>query len=76
MWLGVSILFLGIDLASALEIRYALQALPLLALLGGVYLSRALDRGRVGMAAAWGAILYVGVMGVRTLHDVALVRYH
>ena len=76
VWLGVSSLFLVIDLASAVEIRYALQALPLLALLGGVYLSGALDRGRVGMAAAWGAILYVGVMGVRTLHDVALVRHH
>ena len=76
VWLGVSILFLGIDLASAVEIRYALQALPLLALVGGVYLSSAFDRGRLGMAAAWGAILYIGVMGVRTLHDVALVRYH
>ena len=76
VWLGVSILFLGIDLTSALEIRYALQALPLLALLGGVYLSSALDRGRVGIAAAWAAILYIGVMGVHTLHDVALVRYH
>ncbi|GMR21808.1 MAG: hypothetical protein BMS9Abin37_0125 [Acidobacteriota bacterium] len=76
VWLGVSILFLGIDLVSAFEIRYALQALPLLALLGGCYLSSALDRGRVGIAAAWAAILYIGVMGVRTLHDVALVRYH
>jgi len=76
VWLGVSILFLGIDLVSALEIRYALQALPLLALLGGLYLSSAFDRGRVGKAAAWAAILYIGVVGVRTLHDVALVRYH
>jgi hypothetical protein len=76
VWLGVSFLFLGVDLASALEIRYALQALPLLALLGGLYLSSALDRGRVGKAAAWAAIFYIGVMGIRTLHDVALVRYH
>ena len=76
VWLGVSILFLGIDFASAVDIRYPLQALPLLALVGGVYLSSALDRGRVGKAAAWAAILYIGVMGVRTLHDVALVRYH
>jgi len=76
VWLGVSILFLGIDLVSAVEIRYALQALPLLALLGGVYLSSALARGRLGMAAAWAALLYIGVMGVRTLRDVALVHYH
>ena len=76
VWLVVSILFLGIDLASALEIRYALQALPLLALLGGLYLSSALDRGRVGKAAALAAIFYIGVVGIRTLHDVALVRYH
>lgn len=76
VWLGVSFLFFGVDLVSALEIRYALQALPLLALLGGLYLSNALDRGRVGKAAAWAAILYIGVMGIRTLHDVALVRYH
>ena len=76
VWLGVSILFLVIDLVSAVEIRYALQALPLLALLGGVYLSSSLDRGRLGMVAAWAAILYFGVMGVRTLRDVALIHYH
>jgi hypothetical protein len=76
VWLGVSVLFLVVDLVSALEIRYALQALPLLALLAGSYLSSAFGRGRLGSATAWAAILYIGVMGVRTLHDVALIRYH
>jgi len=76
VWLGVTLVFVLVDLVSVVEIRYALQALPLLALLGGVYLSSALDRGRVGMAAAWGAILYLGVTGARTLHEVLLVRYH
>lgn len=76
VWLAVSLAFVGFDLVSAVEIRYALQALPLLALLAGVYLSNALDRGRLGMATAWAAILYIGVMGMRTLHDVALFQYH
>jgi hypothetical protein len=76
VWLGVTLLFVAIDVVSALEIRYALQALPLLALFGGVYLSSAFDRGRLGAAAAWAAILYIGVVGVSTLHDVVLVRYH
>ncbi len=76
VWLGVSILFLVVDLVSAVEIRYALQALPLLALFGGIYLSTALGRGRVGAAAAWAAVVYISVMGARTLHDVVLIRYH
>ena len=45
IWFAVTLLFFGIDLFSALEIRYLLQALPILALFSGVYLSKALDRG-------------------------------
>ena len=76
VWLGVTMVFFLVDVLTALEIRYALQALPLLALFAGLYLSTALGRGRLGAAAAWAAILYISVVGIRTLHDVALVRYH
>ena len=43
IWFAVTLLFFGIDLFSALEIRYLLQALPILALFSGVYLSKALE---------------------------------
>ena len=39
-WLGVTVVFAVIDTLSAIEIRYVLQALPLLALCAGAYLSK------------------------------------
>ena len=72
----MSALFFVIDVVSPLEIRYALQALPLLALLGGLYLASAFDRGPLGKAAGAAAIVYIVVTGVTTLHEIVLTRYH
>jgi hypothetical protein len=76
IWLGVTVLFAVIDTLSAIEIRYVLQALPVLALFAGAYLSRALERGWRGKTAAIAAIVYIGVLGFRTIYEVLLTRYH
>ena len=60
----------------AIEIRYWLQALPLLALFSGLYLSRAFHRALLGKVAASGALAYIGWVGARTLLDVMIYRYH
>jgi hypothetical protein len=75
-WLAATLLFLALDLATTIEIRYWLQALPLLALFSGTYLSRAFDRSTVGKAAALGAVAYIGVVGLRTILDCMIYRYH
>jgi hypothetical protein len=75
-WLLVTVVFFGLDVFTPLEIRYWLQALPLLALCAGAYLSRAFERGLAGRIAAVAAVLYVGATGLRTLYDVMLFRYH
>jgi hypothetical protein len=75
-WLAATLFFFGVDLWTGLEIRYWLQALPLLALFSGAYLSRALDRSALGKAAALGALIYVGLVGMRTLFECMVYRYH
>jgi hypothetical protein len=75
-WLAVTLLFLAVDLATGLEIRYWLQGLPLLALFSGVYLSRAFTRSTLGKAAAVAALIYIGVGGMRTFLDCMIYRYH
>jgi hypothetical protein len=75
-WLAVTLLFLAVDFWSGLDIRYWLQGLPLLALFSGSYLSRALSRNALGKGAALAAIAYMGLVGVRTLFDCMIYRYH
>jgi hypothetical protein len=75
-WLGTTLFFLAIDLWTGLEIRYWLQALPLLALFSGAYLSRAFSRSAIGKAAAVAALAYMGFVGMRTLFECMVYRYH
>jgi len=75
-WLGTTLFFFAVDLWTGLEIRYWLQALPLLALFSGAYLSRALSRSVLGKAAAVGALAYLGFIGMRTLFECMVYRYH
>ena len=75
-WLGTTLFFFAVDLSTGLEIRYWLQALPLLALFSGAYLSRALSRSVLGKAAAVGALAYLGFIGMRTLFECMVYRYH
>jgi hypothetical protein len=75
-WLGTTVFFFAVDLSTGLEIRYWLQGLPLLALFSGAYLSRALGRSVLGKSAALAALAYIGVVGVRTLFDCMVYRYH
>ena len=76
IWLGVSAIFFALDLFSSIGIRYILQSLPLLSLLAGLCLSRAMDRGRWGRIAAYGALAYLGAVGLTVLYEVAVFRYH
>jgi hypothetical protein len=75
-WLAATLLFFAVDLRTGLEIRYWLQALPLLALFSGAYLSRAFNRGTLGKVAAAAALAYVGFVGMRTLVECMVYRYH
>jgi hypothetical protein len=75
-WLLVTALFLGADLLTPVEIRYWLQALPLLALLSGAYLSRAWDRGVLGKTASAAAFLYMAALGLQALYETMVFRYH
>jgi hypothetical protein len=75
-WLGATLFFFALDLWTGLEIRYWLQALPLLALFSGAYLSRAFSRSRSGRAAAIAALAYMGFVGMRTLFECMVYRYH
>lgn len=75
-WLGVTLLYVGVDLVSSLGIRYYLQMLPLAALLSAGCLSRLFGRGRLGKMVAIAAVAYMGVRGIWTLYDVLLIRYH
>jgi hypothetical protein len=75
-WVTATVLFFLADLLAGMEIRYWLQALPLLALLSGLYLSRAFSRTLLGKVAAAGALAYIGWVGARTLVDVMISRYH
>jgi hypothetical protein len=75
-WLLATLFFFGVDLWTGLEIRYWLQSLPLLALFSGAYLSRAFDRSALGKAAALAALAYTGFVGIRTLFECMVYRYH
>ena len=75
-WLATTLFFLAVDVWTGLEIRYWLQALPLLALFSGAYLSRAFSRSAIGKSAALAALAYIGFVGVRTLFECMVYRYH
>ncbi len=75
-WLGVTAVFLLLDLTTALEVRYVLQVLPLLALFVGSFLSGAFRRGIVDRVAAIAVSGYLAVMGLRSYAYCLLERYH
>ena len=63
-------------LTTALEVRYVLQVLPLLALFVGSLLSGAFRRGIVGRVAAIAVTGYLVAMGLRSYAYCLLERYH
>jgi hypothetical protein len=75
-WIGVTVLFFLLDLTTALEVRYVLQALPLLAIFAGSFLSGALGRGKTGRLAAVLALGYLAVLGLVSYRYCLLERYH
>jgi hypothetical protein len=75
-WLGVTGVFFLLDLTTAIEVRYVLQVLPLLALFVGSFLSGALRRGVVGRVAASLAVTYLAVTGLQSYAYCLLERYH
>jgi hypothetical protein len=75
-WVGVTAVFFVLDLTTALEVRYLLQIMPLLALFAGRYLSGSLERGGSGKWAALMVLGYLVVAGLWNIHDCMLYRYH
>ncbi len=76
IWLGATAFFFVLDLTTPIGVRYALQALPLLALLAGRFLSGIMQKGKVGQIAALAALTYLCVIGLANLNDCLLARYH
>ena len=75
-WVAVTVAFFVLDLTTAVEVRYILQILPLLALFAGRYLSEALDRGRKGRVVAVVLLGYLVLLGATNIYDCMLFRYH
>jgi len=75
-WLGATGVFFLLDLTTALEVRYVLQVLPLLALFVGSFLSGAFRRGIVGRVSAVTVTGYLVVMGLRSYMYCLIERYH
>jgi len=75
-WLGVTAVFFLLDLTTALEVRYVLQALPLLALFAGRFISSAFQRKWSGRLAGVFALGYLAVVGVGNYLYCLLERYH
>ena len=75
-WVGVTAAFFLLDLTTALEVRYVLQALPLLALFAGRYLSKAVERGKIGTFASFVAFAYMTTVALQHFHECLMFRYH
>jgi hypothetical protein len=75
-WVAVTGAFFILDLTTAVEVRYVLQILPLLALFAGRYLSEAFDRGRKGRVVAVVLLGYIVWLGTTNIFDCLLFRYH
>jgi hypothetical protein len=75
-WAGVTAIFFVLDLMTALEVRYLLQVLPLLALFAGRYLSGSFARGGSGGWAALVILFYLVVEGLSNVFDCMINRYH
>jgi hypothetical protein len=76
VWVAVTLAFFGLDLTTAVEVRYVLQILPLLALFAGRYISEAFDRGRKGRIVAVVLLGYIVWVGTANLYNCLLFRYH
>jgi hypothetical protein len=75
-WAGVTAIFFVLDLTTALEVRYLLQILPLLALFAGRYLAGSFARGGSGRWAALVVLAYLVVTGLSNIFDCMVHRYH
>ena len=75
-WLLVTAVFFLLDLTTALEVRYVLQVLPLLALFAGSFLSGAFGRNWSGRVAGVVALGYLTVVGFGSYLYCLLDRYH
>ena len=75
-WFGVTAVFFLLDLTTALEVRYVLQALPLLALFAGRFVSVAFQRKWSGRLAGVFGLGYLVVVGIGNYLYCLLERYH
>ena len=75
-WLGVTTVFFFLDLTTAVEVRYVLQILPLLALFAGSFISRAFQKKWSGRLVGVVAFVYLTVAGLGNYLYCLLERYH
>jgi uncharacterized membrane protein YoaK (UPF0700 family) len=71
-WLGVVVLFLGIEVFSALQVRYLYFLTPLACVLVGQVLAALACRGRVGQGTAWVLVVALLLIGSFAWHTGAI----
>jgi hypothetical protein len=75
-WTTVVVIFILLDLTTALEVRYLLQVSPILSLFAATYLASTFERGRIGKIAVLAALAYLVAVGLSNIHYCLLYRYH
>ena len=76
IWFLASLFFLLADLFTAVEVRYVLQATPVMAIFAGRYLSSAVARGRLGTLVTVMVLAYLGTLVINIAYQVAVIHYH
>jgi hypothetical protein len=71
-WLGVVLLFLGIEVVSALQVRYLYFLTPLACVLVGGVLAALSWRGRAGWGSAWALVVGLLLIGSLSWHTGAI----
>jgi hypothetical protein len=71
-WLGVVVLFLGIEVVSALQVRYLYFLTPLACVLVGQVLAALAWRGRAGQGTAWVLVIALLLAGSFAWHTGAI----
>jgi hypothetical protein len=71
-WLGVVVLFLTIEVVSALQVRYLYFLTPLACVLVGQVLAALAHRGRAGQGTAWALVVGLLMVGSFAWHTGAI----
>ena len=75
-WTAATLVFFLADLFTAVEVRYVLQAVPILAIFAGSCLSGGVERGKFGKLLTAAVLIYLGTVAVDIAYQSAVIRYH